>query len=249
MEKISSKTNPKVCYAQKLKQKKYREQEQKVLLESKKVIWEAEKAGLKLEYLFCTEQNLNDAKDFTAENVFVVTDEICKILSSTVTSQNMFAVACISPKKSAYQDKVLVLDGLQNPDNLGAIVRNAVATNFIDIFAINSVDIYNEKTIRSSMGNVFKVNFIKTDYQQLKTLLNGYQILTADMDGEDVFKIKNFSKKVALVIGNEGNGVSDEILALTTKKIAIPMQNQVESLNASVSAGIIMYQIITKQGE
>lgn len=242
MEIISSKQNAKFVNALKLRQKKYRDEQKLVLLEGYKIINEATKSGLKLERIFTSKDNLDKAKKFNSE-IDILTDNLCKKLSSTVTSQNLFAVAQMKEKLLPYQDRVLVLDGLQNPDNLGAIIRSAVATNFLDIFAINSVDLYNEKVIRSSMGNVFKINFIKTDYQSLKTLLNDYQILTADMDGENIFNIKSFNKKIALVIGNEGNGVSDEILKITTKTIAIPMKNNVESLNASVSAGIIMYQI------
>lgn len=166
-----------------------------------------------------------------------------------VTSQNVFAVAKIPQANKTNSQNVLVLDKIQNPDNLGAIIRSAVATNFVTIYAIESVDLYNEKTLRSSMGNVFKVNFIKTDYQHINSLLKGYQVCIADMQGENIFKLNSLQKNVALVIGNEGNGVSEQMRKLCNKKISIPMQNNVESLNASVSAGIIMYQIIDKQGE
>lgn len=249
MEIITSKVNPNVILALKLKQKKYRDKFKKVLLEGRKIIQEAVNLKIKIFQVFTTEENFDIANKFNANKVLVVSPQICKALSSTVTSQNIFAIAEIKENSLSYRDKVLILDGLQNPDNLGTIIRSAVATNFLDIFAINSVDIFNEKTIRSSMGNVFKVNLIKTDYQNLKTLLKDYQILTADMNGENVFNIKKFNKKVALCIGNEGNGVSEQILNLTNKVVSIPMQNNVESLNASVSAGIIMYQILNRQGE
>lgn len=242
METILSKQNAKFAYVLKLKQKKFRQSEQKILLEGSKIIDEALKSGQKLEQIFVDEKHFDDAKKFNVPT-FVLSDSLCKMLSSTVTSQNMFGVMKLSLINHSIQDRVLVLDGLQNPDNLGAIIRCAVATNFLTVFAINSVDIFNEKVIRSSMGNVFKINFIKTDYQSIKNHLKNYEILVADMDGNNVFEQKIFSKKIALVIGNEGNGISEQMLNISTQKISIPMQNNVESLNASVSAGIIMYQL------
>ena len=136
-----------------------------------------------------------------------------------------------------------MLDNIQNPDNMGAIIRTAVATNFNKIYLINCVDIYNEKVIRASMGTLFKVEFIDTNYQQIANLAKSNKIYYADMGGESVFNIKQFEKNLGLVIGNEGNGISKEIKDITNNKLSIPMSNGVESLNASVSAGILMYHI------
>ncbi|MBQ0017172.1 MAG: RNA methyltransferase [Clostridiales bacterium] len=245
MESIISKSNPKIMLAMKIKQKKFRNQEHKILLEGHKIIDEAVNFGLKIEFLLgLNEKDLIGYKNF---DCYLITEKICKELSSTVNSQNVFAVVSFEDKKfSEIKDRVLVLDGLQNPDNLGAIIRSAVATNFTQIFAINSVDKFNEKVIRASMGNVFKIEFIETTYDNLFTFLKDYEIIIADMDGKDVFKEKSFPKKLALVIGNEGNGVSKEIESHSTMSLSIPMENSVESLNASVSAGILMYQIYNK---
>lgn len=250
MEIITSKNNPKIVFAQKLKQKKYRDDFLLALIESDKVIQEAVNSNIKIKQLFCSKDKLEKAQNIACDELYQIDDELCKLLSSTVTSQNMFAVIEIPKAKNGILGKrVLVLDNLQNPDNMGAILRTSMATDFKDIVLINCVDVYNEKVIRSSMGNVFKANFIKTDYQGIKDLLNAYQICVADMSGEDVFNVKNFAQKVALVIGNEGNGVSENLRKICTKVVSIPMQNNVESLNASVSAGIIMYQIKNNQGE
>lgn len=250
MEIITSKNNPKIIFAQKLKQKKYRDEFSLALIESDKVIQEATNSNIKIKQLFCSKDKLNKAKNITCDELYQIDEGLCKMLSSTVTSQNMFAVIEIpNTKNGCLGKRVLVLDNLQNPDNMGAILRTSIATNFKDILLIDCVDVYNEKVIRCSMGNVFKANFIKTNYQSIKEVLQGYQICVADMSGEDVFSVDKFDKKVALVIGNEGNGVSDSLLKICTKVVSIPMQNNVESLNASVSAGIIMYQIKNNQGE
>lgn len=250
MEIITSKNNPKIVFAQKLKQKKYRDEFLLALIESDKVIQEAVNSSIKIKQLFCSKDKLDKAQNIACDELYQIDDSLCKLLSSTVTSQNMFAVIEIPQSKNSVLGKrVLVLDNLQNPDNMGAILRTSMATDFKDIVLINCVDVYNEKVIRSSMGNVFKANFTKTDYQIISDVLNGYQICVADMSGEDVFNVKNFAQKVALVIGNEGNGVSENLRKICTKVVSIPMQNNVESLNASVSAGIIMYQIKNNQGE
>lgn len=249
MEIITSKSNPKYLLACKLKQKKYREELNLVLIEGEKLILEAFHNGIEIEMLLACEEKIDSFKQIHAKETYILSLNLCKNLSSMVTSQNVFAVAKIPQANKTNSQNVLVLDKIQNPDNLGAIIRSAVATNFVTIYAIESVDLYNEKTLRSSMGNVFKVNFIKTDYQHINSLLKDYQVCIADMQGENIFKLNSLQKNVALVIGNEGNGVSEQMRKLCNKKISIPMQNNVESLNASVSAGIIMYQIIDKQGE
>ncbi len=212
MEIITSKNNPKIVFAQKLKQKKYRDEFSLALIESDKVIQEAVNFNIKIKQLFCSKDKLDKAKNIACDELYQIDDSLCKLLSNTVTSQNMFAVIEIQQAKNICLGKrVLVLDNLQNPDNMGAILRTSMATDFKDILLINCVDVYNEKVIRSSMGNVFKANFIKTDYQSISDVLNGYQICVADMFGEDVFNVKNFAQNVALVIGNEGNGVSKNL--------------------------------------
>ena len=244
MEKITSKSNQKIVEIQKLKQKKYRQEQNKILLEGRKVIDEAVKCGLKIENLILTDDTLKLKDCFEYQNLLLVSDSIAKSLSFTVTSQNCFATVIVEPKqKQPLGNKILILDKLQNPDNLGAIIRTAVATGFVDIIAIDSVDIYSDKTIRASMGNVFKVNYIESNYEQIKTDLKQFQICIADMFGQNIFKIDKFCDKIALVIGNEGNGISDEMKKIANQSFSIPMENSVESLNASVSAGIIMYHI------
>jgi TrmH family RNA methyltransferase len=126
---------------------------------------------------------------------------------------------------------------------LGAIIRTACAFGFDTIFTIDSVYPYSAKAIRSSMGYVFTVNFVDVDYSQLEKIKKNNNILfyAADMDGEIIDDIVVNAENVAVIIGNEGQGVSKELRLVADKTVAIPMKNNVESLNASVSASIIMY--------
>lgn len=247
MEIITSKNNAVITLANKLKDKKYRLKQNKVLLEGKKIILEALNCGYNIDYVLSCD--INDKSLFNAK--FLLIDEkLCKYLSFTVTSQNIFAIVSLKENQSQkLSNKVLVLDKVQNPDNLGAIIRCAVATGFTDIFSIDSVDLFNDKCIRASMGNVFKINLHKVTYDDITFLKQSHTIVVADMFGENIFKTSLNSKNIALVVGNEGNGISREVNSLKDKTISIPMQNNVESLNVSVSAGILMYQINNLIGE
>ena len=138
----------------------------------------------------------------------------------------------------------MVLDNLQDPSNLGAIIRSAMAFDFKSIIMLNGVYPYSAKVIRSSMGYVFDINIISYNNAELIDFLqkNKYNLVSADMSGID---LKEFKPKfpLAVVIGNEGNGVSSELKQLSTQIVKIPMNNGVESLNAGVSASIIMYKL------
>lgn len=138
----------------------------------------------------------------------------------------------------------LVLDQIQDPGNAGTLIRTAVATGFSPVILIDSVRVTNSKLVRSTVGAIFNANI----YEMSKSEFIAYQkewklsLLKADMNGENIFET-NFSSIVGVVIGNEGNGVSDEISSLCSQNVRIPMNKGIESLNAGVSGAIIMYQI------
>ena len=124
METITSKNNLKIVFAQKLKQKKYRDEFSLALIESDKVIEEAVNSNIKIKQLFCSKEKLDKAQNIACDELYQIDDSLCKLLSSTVTSQNMFAVIEIPKvKNSVLGKRILVLDNLQNPDNMGAILR------------------------------------------------------------------------------------------------------------------------------
>lgn len=246
MEIITSKTNTKIVEAKKLHEKKYRQKTGLFIAETKKVILEALQCKLEPVYMF-VKKDKDAIFDKYSNITFEVTDNIFADISATQNGDGYIAVFRKKSSTKTYNGgKFLILDCLQNPDNFGAIIRTAVACDFKQIFVINCVDEYNAKTIRASMGNQFKVDIVHIDYSDLQSLFLNAEVFVADMHGQNIFQINNFNKNTGFVIGNEGNGVSNQILQLVKNKISIPMKNGVESLNASVSASIIMYQIFTK---
>ena len=143
-------------------------------------------------------------------------------------------------------NKVLILDDIQDPGNLGTIIRSAVAFSFDTIIlSKNTVDLYNSKVVRASQGLLFHTNILIKDIKNtiIKLKNVGYDIIGTKVDdGEDIRSIKTYSK-LALVMGNEGNGVSSEILDLCTKYAHIKMNENCESLNVGVATSIMLYEL------
>ena len=248
MEIISSKSNEKIANAKKLFDKKHRDKTGLFLVETIKTIKEAISAGLTPKTIFVTEKkSANIPSQFDKQKV-IVSDEVLKHISSVVSPDGIVAIFEKPKQEKKYiGGNFLILDSLQNPDNLGAILRTAAATNFKQIYLINSVDQYNSKTIRASMGNQFKLNIIEIDYNDIKTMFLNAQIYTMDMNGKNLFDIQKFDKNVGFVIGNEGNGISEQMKNIVTNTLKIPMENNVESLNASISASVAMYYVFSKK--
>lgn len=240
MEIIISKSNSKIVEAKKLLQKKYRDKTNQFLVETKKVIGEAINSNLKPVCIFIEDGKENIFKNTTT---YFVNRKVLSEITSTVSPDGYVAIFEKKQSTNKYEGgNFLILDCLQNPDNFGAIMRSALASDFKQIFVINCVDEYNSKTIRASMGNQFKLDIVHISYEDIPILFNNCNLYVADMAGDNLFK-QNFMQNIGLVIGNEGNGVSEEILKHISNKISIPMENSVESLNASVSASIIMFYI------
>ena len=243
MQEITSKNNELIKNISKLKEKKYRDIENKIILEGYKVFLEAEKCNLKIDKILTTTKilkSLNLRK--YSDKLILISEEVCKKLSSSVTSQNFFAVI-EKPKNKVTNSNFLILDNIQDPQNLGAIIRTSVATNILDIYCINCVDEYNEKVIRASMGNVFKVNINHIAVEDLERICENATIYSANMNGENLFKTEKPKTKFGLILGNEGNGVSKDVEKFASNIISIPMQNEVESLNVAVSMSKIAYYL------
>ena len=145
-----------------------------------------------------------------------------------------------------YGNRLLILDNIQDPGNLGTIIRSAVAFNLDTLILSNDcVDLYNDKTIRSSEGMLFKLNILRKDLNTFLTELknNNYTIYGTDViNGSIVGEIK-FPKKYAIIIGNEGKGLKSTLKNLVDQNIYIPMSPNAESLNAGIAASIIMYEM------
>ncbi len=242
---ISSKQNDLIKYLNSLKETKNIKREGLCFVETRKVVGDLMKQGLILE-LFLTEKNRDLSDGFNGKTTFV-SNEIAHYLSETKTNDGVFGIAKIRPQGEITHDKVLVLDNVQDPTNVGSIIRSAVAFGYLDIIMIGGAYPYSPKVVRSSMGHVFNVNLFFYTYTNLVDFItkNKYNLIKADLEGEN---LNTFSpiKPFALAIGNEGQGISDEVSRLSSASVNIPMDSMVESLNASVSAGIIMYEINNK---
>lgn len=180
---------------------------------------------------------------------YLVDHHVIEQLADSKTPQGVVClIEYIQDIVSKPKGNFLVLDTLQDPGNVGTLIRTATACGFSDVFLLDSVNVNNSKMIRSSVGTIFKTKVHSLSKQEFISYFSDWHLplLKADMNGENIFTTK-FPKQIGIVLGNEGNGVSQEISALCNQTISIPMQNDVESLNVAVSGSIIMYQIIQKQ--
>ena len=216
--KITSINNPKVTYWSKLKIKKYKDKEHVFIVESENLVNEALKKGIVKEII------TTEGKQYYVDT-YNVTPEIMAKISSLVTPSNVMAV-CNFVLPDDIKGNILILDHIQDPGNLGTIIRSSVAFDFPTIICSNdTVDMYNDKVIRSSEGMIFNANIIKKDLLSfipyLKTL--GYKIYGTDVVNGKNIKSVNDEKK-AFVIGSEGKGVSKEVKNLCDDFIYIPFK-------------------------
>ena len=238
---ITSKANPKLKKIASLSEKKYRKLYGEFIVEGVKAVDECVSAGMEICDIVCTQSFFE-----RYENATVVTDELFLKISTEKSPQGVLAVV----KKPLNELKApktccLLLDRVQDPGNLGTIIRTANASGYTDIYLYNCTDAYSPKAVRASMGGVFYVTLYEGEQEEIFTALDGVPLICADMDGEDVFAFTP-PEKYCLCIGNEGQGVSALIKGKADYTVKIPMRKTCESLNAGVSAGIAMYVLKNK---
>ncbi|MBR5662474.1 MAG: RNA methyltransferase [Bacilli bacterium] len=236
---ITSLTNDKVKNLVKLQTKKYRDEERKFLVEGDHLVSEAYKTNNLIE-IFAVEDVLVTFADIP---VTYVTKEVMKKISEQTSSTNIIGVCKYINNKIDENKNIVLLDSIQDPGNLGTIIRSAVAFNFDIVLGDNSVDIYNSKTIRSTEGMIFNVNFIKSNLIDFINNHNDYKYLIADMNNGTDIKNYNKTNKVAIIMGNEGNGISESIRNLDIDYIYIKQSSKCESLNVGVAASILMHEL------
>ena len=228
----------------KLKEKKYRDQTGTFLVETKHLVLEAYKAGLIKELIL--EQD--EIFPIDAPTLYV-SKEVLKKLSSVDSPSKVMAVVEKRKLEDKYGEKVLILDRIQDPGNLGTIIRSAVAFNIDTIICSpDTVDFYNPKVVRASQGMMFHIPIlIKNTAAVIKELKDDYYKIvgTKVTNGQDVRHASIYSH-FALIIGNEGQGISKEIEDLCDDYLYIKMNENCESLNASVAASILLYEINNK---
>lgn len=237
--KIESLQNTHVKEWCKLKNKKDRDQSGLFLVEGEHLIEEAQKQNLIKEIISCEDTLVAD---------FYVTKDIMKKISSQVSISSRVAI-CYKKKEEEIQNKILILDNIQDPGNFGTMIRSAIAFGFTDIVAsFDTVDLYNEKVVRASEGMLFHVNVVRKELSTfLEEIQNDYQILLTDVKKGKNIKEITLQDKIAIVIGNEGQGVREEIKNMASQFIKIPIQKTCESLNAGVAASILMYEVAVRK--
>ena len=171
---------------------------------------------------------------------YIVSEEIMEKISSSKTPQGIVSICKIKEEKEISSNKVLYLDDVSDPGNLGTILRTALAFGFNDvILSRNCCSIYNEKTLQASQGAIFYLNIvIDKNLDELKQ--KGYEILATEIKGSVSLDQVKKSEKIVLVLGNEAHGVSSEILSKADKRIRIDIEN-IESLNVAIAGAIAMY--------
>lgn len=238
---IESPNNEKIKKYSKLLDKKYRDIENMYLVSTDHLVKEAIKKNLVLEVFLLENANNEYGK------VTIVKENVMRKLTNLKTLPKVVAVVKKEEKKDILGN-VILIDGLQDPGNLGTIIRSAVAFN-IDtiILGDNTVDLYNEKVLRASEGMIYNINILKKNLVDaiMELKLSNYTILGTKVDGGKNIKDINCNK-YAFIVGNEGNGISEELINLCDEYIYINMNKNCESLNVGIASSIIMYEINNK---
>ena len=234
----SSIENSKIKELKKLKTKKYRDILGKFIIEGEHLINEAYNLGY-LEEIYALENyecNL-DVK------INYVTKEVLKYITDLETPTIIGVASKIKEKEIG--DRLVILDDIQDPGNLGTIIRSSVAFN-IDtiILSNNSVDLYNDKVIRASQGMIFKINILRKDVIPfVSNIKNDYHIYGTKVNGGNSLKMIEKKNKFAIIMGNEGKGMSSSLDNLCDEFIYIDMNENCESLNVGVATSIILYEL------
>lgn len=235
---ITSRANPFIKKIIRLNEKKFRREYGEYLVEGIKPVGECIAAGNRITAIVCTE-------DLSAsyENAVVVSDDLFAVISSEKTPQGVLAVVALpSTSVSSPRGNCLLLDRLQDPGNLGTILRTANAAGYEDVYLLNCTDAFAPKAVRASMSGIFFVNLHIGGFGEIMQALGDIPLITADMNGADVFSFRP-PERFCLCIGNEGSGISDEVRSRSAYSVKIPMRKTCESLNAAISAAVTMYAL------
>ena len=234
---IDSLDNKKIKELTSLKIKKYRDQYGLFLVEGKHLVDEAKKSGLLEEVIL-----LDDEYDF--DKKLIVSEKVMKKLSFQDSLPSIMGVCKIKDNK-LIGSKYLLLDGIQDPGNLGTIIRSSLAFG-VDTIVLSkdSVDLYNDKVIRSTQGMIFHINIIRCDLEDVINKIKGdIKIIGTSLGDSTPLRSIDKLERYALIVGNEGNGVKKEILDLCDDIVRIEMNKDVESLNVGVATSIILYEM------
>ncbi|MBN2395217.1 MAG: RNA methyltransferase [Candidatus Atribacteria bacterium] len=255
-QEIISKENSIYRMIKGLKQKKMRESTQLYLLEGSRLVEEAISRGAKIKYVLMDETIESELKLIQNYQTLRLANQLFKGISDTVHSQGIIAV--VEKEEIQLEGLVLdenplivVLDGIQDPGNLGTMIRTSAAAKATAVLLTKgTVDLFNPKVIRSTMGSVFQIPIVRNiDDEAMIQWLNDHSIniLVADLESKEYYFSINLKAPFALVIGNENKGPKEIWKNSALKIIKIPILGSTESLNASVAAGIILFDAVRQR--
>ena len=260
MQVITSKDNEIIKSIKKLKEKKYREEEQKYIVEGIKLIQEAILEKAKIDTIVvcedCVRNQELDSKllyEIAKYNCIYVNERIFGLITDVKNPQGILAVMKKEEENKTInydEDLLVILDGVQDPGNLGTILRTVDSIGLKQIIvAPGCGDIFNPKVVRSTMGAIYRVKVIESENIQ-KTIneikKHKFKIISTSLKAEkSIYDVKY--EKSAIVIGNEANGVSEDVINSSDELVKIPMLGKTESLNASVATGIVLYEYVRQK--
>lgn len=248
MQEITSVNNDLVKETVKLQQKKYRDKENKFLLEGFKSIDEAYQAGLNIDYAFVLSDKVTQYR-FLSSKIFPTTEAVLKKISTTDSAPDAVAVAV---KKTYKKDvlnnakKVVLLENIKDLGNLGTILRTSTAfgADAVVLYGKECADIFNPKCVRSSVGNLWKIPFFYIeDFAELEKHFKNFERIATLPRAKEYLKDFKVSEPFLVMFGSEADGLSDELINFSTKHVKIEMAQSVESLNLSVSCAVVLYEL------
>lgn len=249
---ITSTSNETIKYFISLNDKKTRMNAKRFIVEGYHLVNEASKTNL-LEAIISTDEK--ELKKINNVKRYLVNDAIINKIATTKNPQNILGIVKmldhnitnLVPIIKENKTKLIMLDDVNDPGNLGTIIRTAAGLGYDGIImSPNTVDLYNEKVIRSTQGVMFKIPIIKANLQEVIKLLKKEKVFCIGTALTNAKDVKHITKKdkFAICLGNEAKGISKEVLDNMDENVKIAMNNDVESLNVSVAAGIIMYEMM-----
>ena len=260
MQTITSKDNELIKHIRKLKDKKYRDESNEYVVEGVKLVEEAVKENAKIKQIIVCEDTTRTYEipthimlEIARYECISVSNKIFNIITQVTNPQGIMAIIeknAQNAKIDYTQDIIVVLDDVQDPGNLGTILRtvDSIGLNQI-IVSKGTADAFNSKVVRSTMGAIFRIKIIEVENlaQAIKEMRKHHfkLMVTKKKKKNSIYDI-DFYKKI-IVIGNEANGVSKEIQDMADEKAKIPMLGRTESLNASVAAGVVMYEYVRQK--
>lgn len=218
-----------------------------VILDGIKLVTDAINSGIEINTLFILSELASKyayLEQYALETIEVSQNVLSK-LSYTNTPQGIMAQIklnrCVISRPNG---NCIILDHIQDPGNVGTIIRSALAANYTDVVCIDCASFKSDKVVRSSAGAILNIRVVSTTTEEFCVAFDSWKLpmYCADMDGKNIYDFRP-ANQYCIVVGNEGQGVSNSVRSLATDTISIPMNKRIESLNAGVSASIIMYML------